>query len=128
MPQGFRNPGEYALKYEDVWITTRDKIKIHGWLVKTTSNSSLSRTIIFFHGNAGNIGARLPNIDLLVKRLQSNVLIIDSRGYGNSEGTPNEAGLELDAEATLEFIKERSDIDQDKLYVFGRSLGGAVAT
>jgi len=57
------------LKYEDVWITTRDKIKIHGWLVKTSSNSNLSRTIIFFHGNAGNIGARLPNIDLLVKRL-----------------------------------------------------------
>ena len=54
-------------------------------------------------------------------------MIIDYRGYGNSEGTPSEGGLKLDAQATLDFISKREDIDQTKLYVFGRSLGGAVA-
>ena len=83
--------------------------------------------LIFFHGNAGNIGSRLPNIDLLVKRLNCNVLILAYRGYGHSEGKPSEKGLQLDAEATLEYALNREDIDNDRIFVFGRSLGGAVA-
>jgi abhydrolase domain-containing protein 13 len=55
------------------------------------------------------------------------VLIIDYRGYGNSQGTPSETGLKYDAKATLEFLMNRKDINQEKIYVFGRSLGGAVA-
>ena len=60
--------------------------------------------MIFFHGNAGNIGARNPNLEILVKRCMTNVLIVDYRGYGNSEGTPSEDGLRIDAEASLEYI------------------------
>ena len=115
------------MKYEDVWINTRDKIRIHGWLVKIKKNADLAKTVIFFHGNAGNIGARLPNIYLLVKELNCNVFIIDYRGYGKSEGTPNEPGIKLDAQATLKYLKTRDDINQDMIFVFGRSLGGAVA-
>jgi pimeloyl-ACP methyl ester carboxylesterase len=126
MPEGYRNPREKGMQYEDVYITTRDKVKIHAWLVKAGAAYNLSRTIIFFHGNAGNIGARNPNIEQMVKRLYSNVLMVDYRGYGNSEGTPTEDGLRLDAEASLEYLLNRDDIDKERIYVFGRSLGGAV--
>lgn len=127
MPPGYRHPKEYAMDYDSVTITTKDKVNIHGWFVKANANPSFCRTIIFFHGNAGNIGSRLPNIEVLVKRLNSNVLIIDYRGYGNSEGTPSENGLKLDAEATLEYALSRDDINPNRIFLFGRSLGGAVA-
>ena len=58
------------------------------------------------------MGARLPNVELLVKKLNCNVLIVDYRGYGNSEGKPSEDGLRLDAEATLEYALNRDDIDK----------------
>ena len=69
MPPGYKNPAEYGFAYEDVWIMTKDKLKLHAWFIKAGTQSRLYRTLIFFHGNAGNIGARLPNIDILVKRL-----------------------------------------------------------
>ena len=81
--------------------------------------------MIFFHGNAGNIGTRLPNIEVMVKVMKCNVLIVAYRGYSNSEGTPSEEGLKLDAEAALEWAQSRKDINQ--IFIFGRSLGGAVA-
>ena len=103
MPPGYRNPSEYGIQYEDCEIVTKDKVKLHAWFVKANANPKLCRTLIFFHGNAGNVGSRLPNIDVLVKRLNTNVLILAYRGYGNSEGKPSEEGLKLDAEATLEY-------------------------
>uniref|UniRef100_A0A7S3CTU1 Serine aminopeptidase S33 domain-containing protein n=1 Tax=Strombidium rassoulzadegani TaxID=1082188 RepID=A0A7S3CTU1_9SPIT len=128
MPPGYRNPRELGMDYEDCQIVTKDKVKLHAWFVKASATPKMSRTLIFFHGNAGNIGSRLPNIDLLVKRLNTNVLILAYRGYGNSEGTPSEDGLRLDAEATFEYALSRSDIiNPDRIFVFGRSLGGAVA-
>lgn len=121
-PTGYRNPNELGMEYEDIYFETKDKVKINAWFVKSHPGA---RTIIFFHGNAGNIGTRLPNIEVLVKDLRCNVLIVAYRGYSNSEGSPSEDGLKLDAEASLEWAKSRQDINQ--IYVFGRSLGGAVA-
>ena len=128
MPQGFRNPAENGMEYKDVWITTRDKVQLHGWFIKAHRLTPRQfRAIVFFHGNAGNIGARLPNIEMQVKVLKCNVLIIDYRGFGNSQSEPSEEGLALDAEATLEHALNDPEIDNDKLYVFGRSIGGSVA-
>jgi len=115
------------MDYEDVYIKCKDDVKLHAWLIKASINPQNSRTLLFFHGNAGNIGARLPNIEILVKRLNCNVLIIDYRGYGNSEGIPSEDGLRLDGEATLEHALSRNDLDKERIYLFGRSLGGSVA-
>jgi len=70
MPNGYKNPTEYGMAYENVTLTTKDKVKLHAWFIKVNSNNVRGyRTVIFFHGNAGNIGARLPNIHLLVTRL-----------------------------------------------------------
>ena len=127
MPPGYRNPKENGMDYENVHIITKDNVKLHAWFVKANPSPRMCRTLIFFHGNAGNIGSRLPNIEILVKRLYTNVLILAYRGYGNSEGTPSEEGLKLDAEATLEYALENENINNDRIFVFGRSLGGAVA-
>ena len=91
------------------------------------NDAATKKLLIYFHGNAGNIGSRLPNIQLIVKKCNTNVLILAYRGYGDSEGTPSEEGLKLDADATLEYAQSRDDIDNDRIFVFGRSLGGAVA-
>ena len=114
------------MEYKDVWITTKDKVKLHAWFVKANPNPRLCRTLIYFHGNAGNVGARLPNIEIFVKTLKTNVLILAYRGYGDSEGTPSEEGLKLDAEATLEHALEDEDIDNERIFVFGQSLGSSV--
>lgn len=103
MPPGYRNPKEQGMDYIDVEITTKDKVKLTAWFVKANPSPNLCRTLIYFHGNAGNIGSRIPIIDMLVKKLNTNVLILAYRGYGHSEGTPSEEGLKLDAEATLEW-------------------------
>lgn len=126
MPPGYRNPLENGMEYKDVSITTKDKVKLHAWFVKANANPKLCRTLIFFHGNAGNIGSRLPNIEILVKQLKTNVLILAYRGYGDSEGKPSEEGLKLDAEATLEHALNDDDIDNERIFVFGRSLGASV--
>ena len=102
-------------------------MKLHAWFVKANPYPKLCRTLLFFHGNAGNIGSRLPNIDILVKRLNCNVLILAYRGYGDSEGTPSEPGFKLDAEATLEYALNAEDINNDRIFVFGRSIGASVA-
>lgn len=135
----YKNPSEYQIPYKEVNIITKDNLKLYGWfLYKVISGSSNQQiknrpTFIYFHENAGNIGFRLPFCQLLYKKLQVNILVIGYRGYGYSEGIPTEQGLMLDSEAVLNYVFERSDteihqfIDKSNVYLFGRSLGGAVA-
>ena len=80
---------------KSVNITTEDDVKLHGWFLPATSPRA---TLLFFHGNAGNISHRSDSLKLF-HRLGLDVLIIDYRGYGQSEGKPSEQGTYLDAEA-----------------------------
>ena len=91
-PIGFQSPGEYGFDFDNVTITTKDSAKINAWFIKQ-QNSRSSPTMIFFHGNAGNMGNRLPNIKYLLHQWSINLIIVDYRGYGDSEGSPNEKGL-----------------------------------
>lgn len=116
-------PGNVGLVYEDVFISTSDGVRLHGWFVPGKSDL----TLLWFHGNAGNISRRVDNIALLHEHLGANIFIIDYRGYGRSEGSPSEQGLYLDAEAAIEYLRSREDVKDDRLVLFGRSLGGAVA-
>jgi len=63
----------------------------------------------------------------MFRSLRSNILMVEYRGYGNSQGTPSERGLTLDAQASLDFIFGRQDLDHRRVFLFGQSLGGAVA-
>ncbi|KAG3110007.1 hypothetical protein PI124_g11171 [Phytophthora idaei] len=125
-PPGYRHPGEFSIDYEDLMILCKDGVKINAWLMKQKEHTARP-TLIFFHGNAGNIGYRLPNAVQLFRKVGANILLVDYRGFGHSEGNPSEEGIKLDAEAALDAMYARTDIDSSKLVAFGRSLGGAVS-
>ena len=95
-------PASIGLPYEEVHLTAADGVKITGWFVPA---HEAKYTILFFHGNAGNISHRLDTVNLY-HRLGFNVFIIDYRGYGQSEGRPSEAGSYLDAEAAWQHLVE----------------------
>ena len=106
---------------EDVFLTTSDGLKIHGWYV---THPEARHSILYFHGNAGNLKGRGGMIGQL-QDLPANVLAIDYRGYGRSEGTPDEPGLYLDARAAYDWLAERAD--PSTIIVYGKSLGGGPA-
>lgn len=125
-----RTPEDYGLRYVDVEIVTEDDVKLHGWLILQEEDNAISRnrpTFLYMHGNAGNISHRLPDARFY-HASGFNVLMLSYRGYGCSEGSPSEPGFKKDAEAALTYLMDRGDvIDTDRLFVFGRSIGGAVA-
>lgn len=69
----------------------------------------------------------LQNAHLLYRTCNINILLFDYRGYGKSTGAPSENGLYTDAIAVYEYVRKRTDLNQQKIFLFGRSLGGAVA-
>ena len=81
-------------------------------------------TLIYFHGNAGNMGFRENSSKMF--RMGINVLAMDYRGYGKSTGTPTEDGLNLDADAVLQWALKHPSLQGSPIVLFGRSLGGAV--
>jgi pimeloyl-ACP methyl ester carboxylesterase len=79
-----------------------------------------------FHGNAGNIGYRIPIAKILANEIGCNVLMLQYRGYGRSTGTPNEKGLNIDSQTALDYIRKQDEFKHNKIIVYGQSLGGAV--
>ena len=116
-------PEVLGLAYEDVTIPTADGVRIAAWYVPADRAAG---TVLFCHGNAGNISHRLDTIDLL-HRLGVNVLIFDYRGYGRSEGSPTEAGTCEDAEAAWQYLVRQRGHKPERIVIHGRSLGGSVA-
>jgi fermentation-respiration switch protein FrsA (DUF1100 family) len=116
-------PEQLGLEGEQVFLESGEGVRIHAfWLPAPGA----TRAILFLHGNAGNASHRLPNAAELV-RLGAHVLLIDYRGYGLSEGRPTEAGTYADARAGLAHLLEARGVREDRIVLFGRSLGGAVA-
>lgn len=98
------------------------------WPQHWTPSQKLNRPVfVFFQENAGNMAYRLPFLKSLIRALDCSAFILSYRGYGNSEGTPSEAGIQRDAETAMNHLLSRADIDPSKIIVMGRSLGGAVA-
>ena len=118
------NPGDWDLAYEDVRLTTADGVKLHAWYVPSPGELG---TVLFFHGNAGHMGHRMSTIRLL-RHLGLDVMIFDYRGYGNSEGTPDEEGSYLDGRAAIDWLEREKGLGPEQLIYMGRSLGGGVAT
>ena len=117
-------PQDAGFAYQDVSITTSKGIRLHGWFVPAKQAKA---TVLFLHGNAGNISHRLDSIAIF-RELGLDTFIIDYRGYGQSEGSPSEQGTYLDARAAWEYLVNTRGIAPDKIVIFGRSLGGAVAS
>ena len=115
-------PSELGMEYQDVYFTS-DENRLHGWFIPGQGDV----TWLWMHGNGGNISHRLENIAMLNDRLGIAILIFDYRGYGQSEGKPSEKGTYRDAESALAYLRNLPGVDRDRIVLFGRSLGGAVA-
>lgn len=113
-----------GLPLEDVWFQAADGTKLFGWYVEAGADRPV---IIWCHGNAGNIVNRLENLRFLYQRDLS-VFLFDYRGYGKSQARrPNEEGLYLDALGAHDHLTRFRRISPERLVIFGRSLGAAVA-
>ena len=117
-----RTPADIGAEYQDVWIETADNVKVHGWYVPGDSD----HVLLFFHGNAGNISHRLESIRHFLQ-LGLSVMIIDYRGYGQSEGRTTEQGIYQDADTAWRFLVETRGVPQEKIVLFGRSMGASAA-
>ena len=117
-------PESLGLKAEDVWITTEDGVRIHGWFLPA-KNPGLC--LLFFHGNADNISSRLPKAKEWVDRGAS-VLLLDYRGYGKSEGEiQNGEDLSKDAQAALKWLLENKSLTASQIILYGESIGAVPA-
>lgn len=116
-------PADIGLEYSSVHIATSDSETLHGWWVPVPNAKG---TVLFFHGNAGNISHRI-NYLAMFKRLGYHTLLLDYRGYGQSSGTPSEAGMYLDAQAAWRYLTDILGHTPAQIILFGESLGGAVA-
>jgi pimeloyl-ACP methyl ester carboxylesterase len=116
-------PSDVGLDYESVIISTSDNIKIHGWFVPARPERA---TLLFLHGNAGNISHRLDSLRIF-NQLGFSTFIIDYRGYGQSQGKISEQGTYRDAEAAWNYLTQTRKIPEQQIIIFGRSLGGAIA-
>ena len=113
-----------SLPFEDVLFTAADGTKLHGWYVPHENARAI---VLFCHGNGGNLSHRIDMLQILHRHVGASVMIFDYRGYGRSEGKPNETGVLLDARAARAWLVERENIDEKEIVMMGRSLGGAVA-
>ncbi len=117
-------PETLGMSFENVSLRTEDNVALHGWFIPVSNARS---TLLFFHGNAGNISHRLESIRIF-HDLGLSVLIIDYRGYGKSDGRTSEAGTYRDARAAWDYLVTTRGFNDRNIILFGRSLGGAIAT
>lgn len=117
--------------YEDVNYCTVDGVEISGWFIKQPPESfGTARTLMYFHGTDKNASFRLKKVLGFYEKCRCNVLLLSYRGYGLSTGKPNERGVRIDAESAYDYLKSRDDVNvgpRGNLWVYGESLGGAVA-
>jgi fermentation-respiration switch protein FrsA (DUF1100 family) len=116
-------PLSIGLFYEELTLRTVDGIDISAWYIPADAALGL---VLFCHGNAGNISHRIDSIRIF-HGLGLGVLIFDYRGYGRSQGSPDEEGTYRDAEAGWDYLVKGLHVRPEKIVIFGRSLGSAVA-
>ena len=116
-------PDEFGIRADSFHIATEDSVRVHAYFLPA---HGADRAVLFLHGNAGNASHRLPNAELFA-RMGVAVLLLDYRGYGLSDGAPSASGLHADARAALDHLMEERGFPLERIVLFGRSLGGAVA-
>ncbi|KAI7903947.1 Alpha/Beta hydrolase protein [Cokeromyces recurvatus] len=132
-PEGSRQsvavPSDYGMEYNEVDLKTKDGVNLKSYIIIRPNVEEAKRmpTILYFHANAGNMGHRLPIAKILHDKFKCNVAMLSYRGYGKSEGSPNEKGLRIDAQTMLDYIREHTILKNTPLIAYGQSIGGAVA-
>jgi fermentation-respiration switch protein FrsA (DUF1100 family) len=116
---------------EDCFFTASDGTRLHAWWCRPSATQAgggppSDMVLLWFHGNAGNLAHR-ADMMLDLASIPAQVLLVDYRGYGRSEGRPNERGLYRDADAAWRFLTDERGVPADRIVILGKSLGGAVA-
>lgn len=114
-------PSAVNLPFEDIYLKTEDNVKINGWFIP---HNKAKYTLLFLHGNAGNIGHRLEKL-LMLREAGVNIFIIDYRGYGESRGSISEKGFYLDAKAAYDYLLNNRHILPEQIILYGESIGTA---
>lgn len=132
MPPGARSdvprPSQFGITdFEELMIPTPDGESLSCFFLRANKQHYRNVTILMFHGNAGNIGYRLPIGKILQDDMGCNVFMLQYRGYGLSTGNPNEKGLMIDAQTGLDYIRGRPELKDTRVVLYGQSLGGAVS-
>jgi fermentation-respiration switch protein FrsA (DUF1100 family) len=122
-PEVLYTPGELGLDFEEVAFRSGDGLLLSGWYIPV---ENAEFTVLFCHGNGGNIMHRLDSISIF-HNLGLNCFIFDYRGYGQSEGKPSEEGTYLDVSAAYKWLTEEKKVSPDEIIIFGRSLGASIA-
>jgi fermentation-respiration switch protein FrsA (DUF1100 family) len=116
-------PALINLNFDDIYFDTADGVRLNAWFIP---GPSAKYTILFLHGNAGNIGSRIEKIQMFnAKGL--NTFIIDYRGYGHSKGRPSEKGLYLDGLAAFDYLVNIRKLPEQNIILYGESVGGSIA-
>ena len=116
-------PANFKLPYETILFETEDKVKISGWWIPAEKQMA---TMLFFHGNGGNISHYL-DYAAVWNKMGLSTFAVDYRGYGMSGGHPTEDGTYRDAEAAWHYLVTQKGIEPKKIIIYGKSLGGSVA-
>ncbi len=124
-----KTPAVYQLPFEDVYVSVESpsgpKERIHGWWIPAQRLSG--KTLLYLHGSALNIGANVDHARRF-HNLGFDVFIFSYRGYGLSEGEfPSEEQVYTDAEAAWNYLVGRREIEPGHIFIYGHSIGGAVA-
>ena len=130
MPPGSREttwlPSRFGMqKFDRVKLKTKDGLSLDAFWIPSQKSSKVTPTIIYCHANAGNMGHRLPISKIFHQLFPCNILMFSYRGYGTSDGHPNEEGLKIDAQTALDWVQEKTP--DEPIVLYGQSLGGAVA-
>ncbi len=125
MSEHIRDPGDVGMEYRDVRFEADDGVMLHAWFLPAETDEAIG-TVVFLHGNAENVSTHLAAVHWLPER-GFHVFLFDYRGFGHSEGRPGIAGVHRDSEAALRTTAELEDVDEDRIVVFGQSLGASVA-
>jgi len=120
----YSTPAGHSLKFEHVEFASKDGTRLTGWFIPALGKPK--GTVVHCHGNAQNMTSHWLFAEFLPRR-QFNLLVFDYRGYGKSEGSPTRSGTIEDAQAAVDYVLGRKDIDPERVAVFGQSLGGAIA-
>ncbi|PPR07865.1 hypothetical protein CVT24_005602 [Panaeolus cyanescens] len=140
-------PDQFGMEYQSLELKTSDEVVLRCYLMTQKENSgfrwedidsskrprtedeyvSSRPTVVMFHGNAGNLGFRIPLAAQFYRRMGCNVLMMSYRGYGLSEGSPSEKGLQIDAQTALDYLTTHPAFSKTPIILYGQSIGGAVA-
>lgn len=117
-------PAQMGIAYEELRLRTEDGVALNAWFLP--AKGPAAATVLHLHGNAENISTHFTNVAWMPGE-GFNVLALDYRGYGASEGQPSLAGAQRDIDAAMRALLARPGVDPGRIVVLGQSLGGALA-